>query len=198
MNRAVLVPTARVAHLGPAAATVALGALPAVVTVARGGTDLRAAAVLLALAAGASLGWAAEDRAKDVLAATPIGSSTRALVRVAAVALAAVAVVAAALVVVASGPGLPAGLADRVPELAAAAGAGLAAGFIAQRRGERAAGAGAVLAGLLVPGAVAATAVRWPDRFPTFESGGVHERWWLLAAAGVVVAARYGRDPAGR
>jgi len=191
-------PTAKVSHLGSIAATVVLAGMPAMVTVARGGTDLGAAVVLLVLGAGASLGWAVDDAGHTSLVAMPVSAPVRAAVRVLAAAVVAALVMSVGLAVVAAGPGLPVDLADRAPEGAAAAAVALAVGFGAARRGERTAGATGAMVGLLVPAVVAGLALRWPNSFPTFEAGALHTRWWLVAAVGAVVVTRSGRDPARR
>ena len=190
-------PTAKVAHVGSIAATVALAGLPAVVTVARGGTDLTMGVVLIALGAGASLAWAADDDTGESLLAMPVSGPARAALRVLTATLVAGLVLTATLVIVAVGPGLPPDLADRMPEGVAAAAIALAVAFGAARRGERGVGAVGAIAGLLVPAVVAGLAFKWPAFFPTFGAGDPHARWWLFALAGALLAARSGRD-AGR
>ncbi|MCZ7528923.1 MAG: hypothetical protein M5U31_00400 [Acidimicrobiia bacterium] len=191
-------PTTRVAHVGMGAATVGLAGLPALVTVARGGTDLSVPIVLLALGTGASLAWGADDPAEDLLAPNPVSSPVRATIRVLAVAIAAALVCCAVLGVVAVGPGLPPDLLDRAPELAAAAALALAVAFGAARHGERIAGPSGVLAGLTGPLFIAALAVRWPTLFPTVTAGPLHNRWWIVVVAGALVTIRSARDPAHR
>lgn len=192
----VVAPTAKVSHLGSTAATVALAALPAVVTVARGGGDLGVAVVLLVLGTGASLAWAVDDPAEDLLAPMPVSAPMRAAVRVLAAASVAGLVLAATLGVLAAGPGLPGDLAERVPEGAAAGAVALAVAFGAAHRGERMVGASGAIAGIVLPMVVAGMAMRWPTWLPTFASGDLHTRWWLIVAVGALVAARFGRDPA--
>jgi hypothetical protein len=195
---AAVAPTARVAHLGPAALTIALAAVPSVVAVARGDAVVLAPLIVAGLLAGATLGWAVEDHAAELLASLPVSSPVRTSLRVGLVAL--VSIIGAALIalVVAIGPGLPPGLGDRLPESAAAAAAALGVGLVASRRGERGAGPVGVTAGLLTVGLVSALAVRWPTIFPTLAVGPTHHRWWLLALAGIAVAAHAGRDPGRR
>ncbi|MDP1804783.1 MAG: hypothetical protein Q8K72_06440, partial [Acidimicrobiales bacterium] len=110
--------------------------------------------------------------------------------------LVAAGVVAVVLGLVAVGPGIPGDLGLRPIEGLVAAGVGVTVGLAARAHGDRAAGASGVLAGLLLPGLVAAMAVRWPDVLPTFIDGPRHDRWWYLAGAGMVAAAWLGRDPA--
>jgi hypothetical protein len=196
--RVAVVPTARGIHLGAAAATVAAAAIPAVVAVARGDTVVTVPLVIAGLVAGATLGWAADDPAADLLGAMPVSSPVRAALRVACAAP--VAAVGAALValVVAVGPGLPSDLGDRGPEASAAAALALAVGFLAARRGERTAGPVGVTAGVLGPAVVAGLAFRWPHLFPGFMPNPVHYRWWFVVAVGAAVVARSGRDPGRR
>jgi hypothetical protein len=191
-------PTARVAHLGPAGVTIALAAVPTVVAVARGDAVVVAPLIVAGLLAGATLGWAVDDQAAELLASLPVFSPVRTSLRVGLVAL--VSIIGAALItlVVALGPGLPPGLADRLPESAAAAATALGVGLVASRRGERAAGPVGVTASLLTVGLIAALAVRWPTILPSLAAGPTHHRWWILALAGIAVAAHAGRDPGRR
>jgi hypothetical protein len=196
--RAAVVPTARGTHLGPAAATVAVAAIPAVVAVARGDAVVTVPLVIAGLVAGATLGWASDDPAADLLGAMPVSSPVRAALRVACVAAVAALGAAFVLLVVAGGPGFPGDLGDRGPEASAAAALALAVGFLAARRGERTAGPIGVTAGVLGPAVVAGLAVRWPHLFPGFMPNPVHYRWWFVVAVGAAVIARAGRDPGRR
>jgi len=128
----------------------------------------------------------------------PVASPVRASLRVGLVAL--VSIIGATLIalVVAIGPGLPPDLGDRLAETAAAAAAALGVGLVASRRGERGAGPVGVTAGVLTVGVVAALAARWPTILPALGSGSTHDRWWLLALAGIAIAAHAGRDPGRR
>jgi len=191
-------PTARVAHLGPAAITMALAMLPLVVTVARGGTDVSLALILTGLAGGAVVGWATEDAAADVLASMPVSPPIRAALRLSFVGTVGVTGVVTAGLVAALGPGLPSDRGDRLPEGLAAAAIATAIGFVLARRGERGSGPVSVTAGLLGTAFVAALAFRWPSLLPSFMGGPIHERWWIIAVVGSVVALRAGRDPARR
>jgi hypothetical protein len=195
---AALAPTARVANLGSAGLTVALGAIPVVVTVTRGDAVVSAPLIIVCVVGGAALGWGVEDPVADLFAPLPLSSPVRATVRLLFVALVATIGVALALVVVALGARLPVDVLDRVPEAAAAAALAVAVGFVAVRRGERAAGPAGVTAGVLGAAFVAALAYRWPTVFPMFAVGPTHDRWWLLAIAGFAVAIRAGRDPSRR
>jgi hypothetical protein len=188
-------PTAKVSQLGSTATTVALASLPAVVIVVGGGVELGVAMVLLVLGTGASVAWAVDDPAEDLLASTPVSAPVRAAVRILAAAIVAGMVTAATLGFVAAGPGLPTDLGDRVSEGAAAAAVGLAVAFSAARRGDRTAGATGAVSGILLPAVVAGLALRWPTWFPSFGAGDLHARWWLVVAAGLLVVARSGRDP---
>ena len=192
-------PTVGVTPTVAAAVTVVLACVPAAVAMAAGAADVQVAVVLAFVLAGAVLGWAADDPAADVLAAMPVAAPVRAAVRGAAVmAVAAVGLAAVTVWVVAGDRSTLAGVADRLPEAAAAGAVALAVGLLAARRGDRAAGATGVVAGVLVPVTVAALAVRWPGALPAFGSGPAHARWWLVAALAGVVAARAGRDPGRR
>lgn len=194
----VVLPTARVAHLGAVLVTVALAGLPALVTIARGGTATGTGIVLLSLGTGAALAWAVDDPAEDLLASMPVSARFRAGTRILAAAVVAGLVCGFFLAIVGSGPGVPAALGDRLPEGAAAAAVAVAASFAAARRGERSVGVVGVVAGVLVPSVVAGLATRWPTWFPTFDGDGVHARWWLLVAAGALVVLQAGRDPSTR
>lgn len=193
---AAVVPTARVARLGPGLLTVALGAVPAVVIVARGFPVEAVPVFVVALAAGASLGWAVDEPPSELLTPLPISSPTRLAMRIVCVAVVA-APTALGLLLLVTGARMPAGWLDRVPEATAAGALALAVGLVAARRGERAASPVAVTAGALGVLVVGALAFRWPAVFPAVGGGPVHTRWWLVAAAGVAVAVRAGRD-AGR
>lgn len=194
---AAVAPTARVAHPGLVAVTVGLAALPALLTLALSGDDLFLPLVLVGLVTGAALGWAVDDPAADLLGSMPIGSPVRSLVRIGAAGLVGGACVALLLVAVAMGPGLPPDAGDRWPEGAAAGGVALACGLVAARRGERAAGAGAVTAGVLGTASVAGMSAKF-SQLPTFVSGPHHARWWLVALAALTMALHAGRDPARR
>src|SRR5688500_13326414 len=78
-------PTARVAHLGPAAVTAALAAVPVIVTLARG-ADVSAPLIVAGLFAGAALAWAVDDQAADLMGSLPVSSSVRTSLRVGLVA----------------------------------------------------------------------------------------------------------------
>ncbi len=175
-----------------------MAAVPSVVAVARGDTVVVAPLIMAGLLAGATLAWAVEDQAAELLASMPVSSPVRTSLRVGLVAL--VSIVGAALIAlfVAIGPGLPPGLGDRLPETAAAAAAALGVGLVASRRGERGAGPVGVTAGLLTVGLVATFAVRWPTILPALAAGPTHDRWWILALAGIAIAIHAGRDPGRR
>lgn len=190
-------PTALVCSPGLVALTVALAALPALVTLCIGGRGYEVSLVLAVVVGGASLGWAVDDPAAELLASMPIGAPARAVVRIGAAALVAGAVVGVVLAAVAIGPGLPPRVTDREPEAAAAAALALAVGLVAARRGERAAGAGAVTAGVIGTAFVAGLSAKL-SQLPSFTAGPLHGRWWLMALGGMTVALHAGRDPARR
>jgi hypothetical protein len=195
---AAVAPTARVARLGPAALTMALAAVPSVVAVARGDTVVSTPLITAGLLAGATLAWAVEDQAAELLGSLPVSLPVRTSLRIGLVAV--VSMIGAALIalVVAIGPGLPPDLGDRLAETAAAAAAALGVGLVASRRGERGAGPVGVTAGVLTVGVIAALAFRWPRILPALAAGPTHDRWWILALAGFAVAAHAGRDPGRR
>ena len=198
VNRpALLGPTARLAHPGLVLLTVGLSAVPAILTLALGGDGLFAPLVLAGVVSGAALGWAVDDPAAELLASTPAGTPVRTAVRVGAAGLVAVAGFAAVLAAVAIGPGLPPLVGDRWPEAAAAAATALAVGLLAARRGERAAGAGAVTAGVLGTVSVAGLSFKLRE-LPSFLAGPHHARWWLVVLVALAVALHAGRDPARR
>ena len=190
--------TLAVAHLPAVAATAAVAMVPVLVSVVRGGDDLSVPVSILVLGVGASLAWAAEDPAADLLASLPVTARARWAVRVAGAAAIAAAIFCLAMVVLAVGPGMPSELVDRVPEATAAASIGLGVAALAVGGGERVVGALGVIGGFFVPLTVVAMAIRWPDRFPALEPGPTHTRWWILTLVGVAVIARAGRDPAPR
>jgi len=196
-RRTLVVPTAQLARPGLVGLTVGLAALPALITLCWRGDDFAAPLVLAGLVSGAALGWAVDDPAAELLASTPSGTPLRTWIRVGAVALMAAVGFGGLLAAVAIGPGLPPQVINRWPEVAAAGATALAVGLIAARRGERAAGAAAVMAGVLGPAMVAGLSFKL-RQFPSFLAGSHHDRWWLLALAGLVVALYAGRDPARR
>lgn len=186
-------PTARLSRPWIISATVAMAAIPLVVTIVRSG-DLTAPTVLLGLTAGASVGWAVEDPAAELLAPLPIGAPFRLLVRLVVGASIACLLVGVTAGMVAVGPGLTSDTTDRLPEVLAAGSVAVAAGLLTAGHGDRVVGAGAVTSGLLVTGLVATLAVRWPSQFPTFMASDVHHRWWWLALVAAALSARLARD----
>jgi len=194
---ALLAPTARLAHPGLVLVTVGLGAVPMLLTLGLGGDDLFAPLVLAGVVSGAALGWAVDDPSAELLASTPAGAPVRTVIRVGAAALLAAGGFLALLAAVAVGPGLPPQVGDRWPEAAAAAAAALMVGLLVARRGERAAGAGAVTAGVLATAFVAGLSFKLRE-LPSFLAGPHHGRWWLASLLALAVAVHAGRDPARR
>lgn len=194
---AAALPTARLARPALIALTVALASVPVVLTVALRGDDYFGPLVLLGLVTGASLGWAVDDPAAELLASMPVPTPVRVLFRVATAALVAGTGAALVLVAVAVGPGLPPDIRDRLPEGAAAGAVALAFGIVAARRGERMAGAGAVTGGVFGTAFVAGLSFK-VRQLPSFLPGQHHGRWWLVALAALAVALYAGRDPARR
>jgi hypothetical protein len=191
---AAVAPTVRVAKPGLIAVTVALAAVPTLVTLALDGTSYLAPSILAGVVTGAALGWAADDPAAELLGTLPTGSPVRALIRAATALVVGATGLTLLIVLVALGPGLPADVGDRLPEAVAAGTVALAVGMVAARRGERGAGAGAVTAGVIATPFVAAMSVKI-TALPSFTSGPHHDRWWLLALAAAAVAVFAGRDP---
>ncbi len=187
-------PTARSLPPG-AAASMALAVAPAVLTVASGGANLSGAAMASSLVAGALLGFAIDDPAAAVLAASPTPLFARRLHRVAAllVLAAAVAGVVALLVaLVHDGPAIS--LSERVREGAAAAGVATAAAtWLARSTGERRPGSFGLMLGLLAPLVVSALA--WRVRgLPALGTAQYASRWWWVAVVGWTAAAWWSRD----
>lgn len=198
-SAAVLWPTARVSRLGASSLTMALAVTPLVVSTLRGSSDVTAPLVLVFLAAGANLAWATEDPAATLLDALPVSSPKRAAVRISFASIVSVAGIGGALIADAAwGPGSANHWMDRLPELSAAAGAAMAVGFGAARRGERAAGPVGVVSGMLATLMVAVLAFRYPRSLPSFMATPTHTRWWFLAAVGLIASFHAGRDPARR
>lgn len=194
--RAAARPTARASNLGLAAVTIALGAVPAGVALAVGSTSLGVPITVLTLTAGAVLGWGGEDPTGELLVPLPVPSTARTAMRTIFLLTVAVVGVTLAGIAIASGPGLPSDLLDRLPEALAAGGAALGLALVLDRRGDRGSGAAGVAAGLLVPTFLAALAFRWPRVLPALTAGPIHDRWWLVATVLAVVVLRVGRDPA--
>lgn len=193
-----LCPTARRSQPWTVALTITVASIPLAVTLARSGGDLDVPVVLLCLSAGASLGWAVEDPAAELLAPLPLGAPFRLGVRLCVAATVAVLLVATTAGIVAIGPGLASNTSDRLPEALSAGTVAIAAGLLAARQGHRIVGPGGVTSGLLATGSIAALAVRWPHQLPTFMANATHHRWWWLALAGVALSARLARDPGRR
>lgn len=192
---AVVRPTMRVSRLPSAAVTALAGATPLLVTIARGRRVSETLLITLGLAAGAAVGWSVDDPAAATLDALPVGATPRRLLRVLGAAGVAVSVALTSVAVLGAAEGSVPGWPERIPEAAAAAAVALAIGLVAVRHGERAAAPGAVAGGLLGVLVVAALAYRWPAILPAFGPGSVHDRWWVVVAAGGLVALWACRDP---
>jgi hypothetical protein len=144
------------------------------------------------------VGWAVDDPAAELMGSLPVSSPVRTSLRVGLAAFLSIIGAVLIAIAVAVGPGLPPDFGDRLAETAAAAAVSLGVGLVAARRGEPATGPVGVTTGVLAVGLVAALAVRWPAILPALASGPTHDRWWLLAALGVAVAAYAARDPGRR
>jgi hypothetical protein len=124
----------------------------------------------------------------------PVSATIRATLRLLSVTTVAAVTLGVCVLVLAAGPGVPVDGSDRIPESVAAAAVAIAVAFAAARRGARDVGPTGVAAGVAAICLVAALAFRWPGVFPSLGSGSTHARWWIIAAAGSVVAIHTGRD----
>lgn len=189
-----------VRSLPPSAVAVTLlASVPAVATVALGGSDLTGAVIAATLLGGSLAGFAADDPAAPVLEASPTTLLTRRLHHAAAL-LAYVAVLglAVALLVSLAHDGPPISLLERVQEATAAGGIAVAAAaWLARRTGERRPGSFGLLAGLLGPLFVSALAFR-VQGLPAVSLSQDASRWWWVAGVGWTAALWWSRDPAAR
>ena len=196
---ALLRPTARAVPLRSIAGVAALAAAPAVITVARGGTDLAYAWVAAAVVGGAGLAYAVDDDAEVLVAPSPVPLWLRRALRL----LIAAAVVTAGwsvATVAGAGAGLLEGrpTSDLAVEAFTAAGVAIAVAGAAHRRlGVDQAGLGGAATGVLSLLVVTALASRyaWLPRLGAAEQ---HDRWLWVAALGWAVTAWTSRDPAER
>lgn len=191
-----LAPTARVAHGPVAAAAVLLAGLPSIVTVVRRGHDASAGVIILVLVAAVSVAFAVDDPAANLLSSKPFAAARRRSLRFVVVGLTVAAISGSILGAVALGPGLPDDLPALIAPACAAGCAATCSALVASSREDRWCGATGMVVGLLTVAASSALAFRWPWIFPTILDGPVHERWWLIAAAGAAGAWWAGRDPA--
>lgn len=176
-----------------------LAAAPAVLTAASGGTDLSKAVLVTALVIGALVGFAIDDPAAVVLAASPTTLLSRRLHRVVALlGLGGVVVGVVALLVGLVHQGPTISLLQEGREGAAAAGlATAAAAWLARSTGEPRPGSFGLVLGLLGPLVVSALAWR-VEGLPSLGTADHASRWWWVAAVGWTAAAWWSRDPARR
>jgi hypothetical protein len=191
-------PTAARAGLAMVAITVVLASAPALVRSAGSRPVSSVLLVLAAVAAGAAVGWAADDPGRELLGSLPVPSSVRTAIRFTAAAVVSTAALVTTLVVASNGAGASTGQGARVPEALAAAALAAGFGLTATRRGEPATGPLAVIAGFGGVAVVGILAVRWPSVLPSFDPGPVHGRWWVLVVAGAALAVWAARDPGHR
>jgi hypothetical protein len=177
------------------AGVLALAAMPAVVTAARGGEELGSAVVAAGVVAGAVAAFAVQEPAGAIASACPVSSISRLALRLGALASAAL-LIAPLVVAVASAADADA-TADRsarLAEFAATSGLALGAAATAARRGAEAAAIGGACFGPLC--VLTATALSY--RFEWLPALGVAAdaaRWWLVAAIAWTVALWASRDP---
>ena len=197
LTAAALPPTARVANMPVAAATVVFAAIPALVTVVRGGNPSTGVTILV-LGAAVSVAFAVDDPSANVLASKPISTSQRRALRFLVVGFLIATLTGAIMAIVAAGPGLPDDLTALIAPASAAATVAIFTALFAFEREDRGSGITGVIGGLLVVGLTMGLAVRWPRVFPSMIEGPIHDRWWLLTAMAAFGAWRVGRDPSVR
>lgn len=184
--------------LTPGPALVALGAVPVLWTVARGGTDLDLAVIASALIGSSALAGAVEDAAATTTAAAP---TTRLEARV--LRLAMIGVVAALTwgicFVGAAIADVPIDQPDRLVAVClATAGLSVAIASWMADEVEHGAGAGGSLASIMI--VVTSTAMNQRiTAFPTLmDLDGGRDKWFAVAAVAWAAAAWLNRDPAAR
>jgi hypothetical protein len=194
--RAALPYSARTLAPASLGAVVALGVLPAAVTVARGGTDLSTACVAAAVVGGAALAHAVDDPDDGVLVASPTPRWARRSLRLLLACAFVVAGWAVVAVLVALSTATAPPLADRVVEALAAGGIAVAVAASArQRYGIDPAALAGGAAGVVSVLTVTVLSLRL-DWLPRLGGGPHHGRWWIGGIGGWSVAAWEARDPA--
>lgn len=191
-------PTARAVSWSTASSILALAWLPLIWTMARNGSELGGAYGFAAVVGSGVLALAVDDEIVELAAPSPVPLVQRRGLRLAELLAAFLAVGAVAVAVGASRDrSVVASLDERAPVVAAVAAIALAlASLVASRRLPGAGVAGALTAALGV-GVVTGLAQRY-TWLPTVLSERHHERWWFVAATGIVVTGRSWRDPAAR
>ncbi len=195
-NREAVAVTARTVPLAVAALGI-MAALPALVTRARGGSDLTLALQAAALFAGAGAGFAADDQAANILAPSPTPLVARRALRAVGVALVLMAGFGSALVLAATAGGPPVALAGPLAVLVAAAGTAAALASAAAGDGPMAPGVSSALGAVLALATLSSVAERW-SWIPSLARPEFDRRWLFVAGAGALVALVRSRDPARR
>jgi len=187
-------PSLRTVLATPAVAVAALAALPAAVTVARGGHDLQRAIVAAAVLSGAAYAFAVDDPAEATLAASPSPVRTRLTLRVVAVTIA----VASAWLVIAGCAWLAGAalgpLGPRAAEATAAAGVAITAGRCDPHRAAPDGLWGAIAAVVVLLGMT--LVARHQPWLPTLGQSDQALGWWVVAAVAWLGAWWVTRDPA--
>jgi hypothetical protein len=181
----------------PVVGIACVAAIPTLVIAVRGGDDFSGALTAASLIAGVGAGYTADDPAAPTLASTPTTLATRRIVRGLLIALILGTGWTAAVVTAYRFGTTPPEVSMRLAELFAAA--AVSAAFASRARTDAPVniGAAAAAASLLAVVTVSALAIRWPG-LPTLRTTPAHDRWWLLAAAGLAIAGWSSRDPASR
>lgn len=189
-----LLPAARGLPRGTIAAVLAMAATPSTVLLLQGADDFTGAVTAAVLLGGATAAYFVDDPAGETVSACPISLGRRRLLRLTAIALGvAVTLVAVILMAVGGGPTASLHLADDAAELLAVSGLAAASAGLVARSGGAAPGSTGAVAGALSALVISALAVRF-SAFPTLASPAHHDRWWIVAVAGWVVAAWTSRD----
>ncbi len=191
-------PTARALGLTPGPALAALGAVPVLLTLARGGTDLGFAVIAAALIGSSALSGAVEDAAAATTAATP---TTRLEARALRFAMlgAVVALTWGTCFVGAAIAHVPIDEPSRLVAVClATAGLSVAIASWMAQEVEHGAGAGGSLAGIMV--VLTSTAMNQRmTAFPTLmDLDGGRSKWFVVATVAWAAAAWLNRDPAAR
>jgi hypothetical protein len=192
---AALRPATRSIPAGLVAGVLGLAIAPAVVTVAKGGSELGAALVAACVIGGAVAAFAATEPVQEIASAAAFSAIWRLGLRL--VALASGVVIAAAFVAVITHRSDASALDDpsaRLAELAATSGLALAAASIGTRRGWEAATLGGAVFGPLCVLTASAFAYRF-DWLPSIGIAADASRWWQVAAVAWITAAWASRDP---
>ncbi len=191
-------PIGRALGLTPGPALAALGGVPVLWTLARGGTDLTVAVTATALIGSSSLAGAVEDAAATTTSAAPLTRLAGRVLRMAMLGCG-VALIWGTCFVGAALADVPIQAPDRLFAVClATAGLSVAAASWMANDGERGAGAAGSLAGIMIVLTSTAMNQRIPA-FPTLmdlDSG--RDTWLAVTAIAWASAAWLNRDPASR